>query len=151
MIGEILIIAYLVLLSTLKFLFVPFLSVHVHNFNFLTAALINIAGGFIGITFFFKTSTYFVERSHKKRLKDLEKGVIKRKKAFTRVNKFLVKVKNTMGMYGLAFLVLPFLSIPISSIVSAKYFHLKKKKMLFLLYTSSVVWSFLLSGIAILF
>ena len=151
MMSEILIIAYLVLLSTLKFLFVPFLSVHVHNFNFLTTALINIAGGFIGITFFFKTSSYFVDRSIIKRKKDLENGVVKQKKVFTRMNKFLIRVKNTMGMYGLAFLILPFLSIPISSIVSAKYFHLKKKKMLLLLYTSSIVWSFLLSGIAILF
>lgn len=151
MIGEILVIVYLVLLSTVKFLFVPFLSVHVHNFNFLTSSLISISGGFLGITFFFRTSTYFIDRSLKKRKKDLEKGVVKKKKAFTRVNKLLVRVKNTMGMYGLAFLILPFLSIPISSIVSAKYFHLKKKKMLFLLYTSTVVWSFLLSGIAVLF
>jgi hypothetical protein len=149
--GEVLIIAYLVLLSTIKFLFVPFLSIHVHNFNFITAALINIIGGIIGITFFFKTSAYFVERSIKKRHDAIEKGVYKPKKNFTRTNKLLVHIKNTMGMYGLAFLVLPFLSIPISSVVSAKYFHLKKKKMLFLLYTSCVVWSILLSAIALLF
>lgn len=149
--SEVLIIAYLVLLSSVKFLFVPFLSVHVHNYNFLTAALINISGALIGISFFFKTSTYFIERAIRKRKEAMEKGIAKPKKIFTRVNRFLVQVKNTMGMYGLAFLVLPFLSIPISSIVSAKYFHLKKKKMLFLLYTSSIIWSFLLSAIAFLF
>lgn len=149
--GEVLIVAYLVLLSSVKFLFVPFLSVHVHNYSFLAASLINITGALIGISFFFKTSTYFIERAIRKRKEAMEKGSAKPKKVFTRVNRFLVKVKNTMGMYGLAFLVLPFLSIPISSIVSAKYFHLKKKKMLFLLYTSSIVWSFLLSGIAFLF
>lgn len=151
MIGEILIIAYLVLLSTVKFLFVPFLSVHVHNYSFLVSSIISITGGFLGITFFFRSSTFFIDRSLKKRKKDLENGTVKQKKVFTRMNKLLVKVKNTMGMYGLAFLILPFLSIPISSIVSAKYFHLKKKKMLLLLYTSSVVWSFLLSAIAVLF
>lgn len=151
MVGEILVITYLVLLSTIKFLFVPFLSIHVHNYNYITAVLINISGGIIGISFFFKTSTYFIERSIRKRREALEKGNAKPKKVFTRLNRFLVKVKNTMGMYGLAFIILPFLSIPISSIVSAKYFHLKKKKMLFLLYVSSIVWSFLLSGIAFLF
>jgi hypothetical protein len=130
---------------------VPFLSIHVHNYNYITAVLINISGGIIGISFFFKTSSYFIERAIRKRHEALEKGNAKPKKVFTRVNRFLVKVKNTMGMYGLAFIILPFLSIPISSIVSAKYFHLKKKKMLFLLYTSSIVWSFLLSGIAFLF
>jgi len=151
MVGEILVISYLVLLSTVKFLFVPFLSIHVHNYNYLTAVLINISGGIIGISVFFKTSTYFIERGIRKRQEALAKGVAKPKKVFTRVNRFLVQVKNTMGMYGLAFIILPFLSIPISSIVSAKYFHLKKKKMLFLLYLSSVIWSFLLSGIALLF
>lgn len=151
MVGEILVIAYLVLLSTIKFLFVPFLSIHVHNYNYITAVLINISGGIIGISFFFKTSSYFIDRAIRKRQEALEKGNAKPKKVFTRVNRFLVKVKNTMGMYGLAFIILPFLSIPISSIVSAKYFHLKKKKMLFLLYTSSIVWSFLLSAIAFLF
>jgi hypothetical protein len=151
MVGEILVIAYLVLLSTVKFLFVPFLSIHVHNFNYITAVLINVSGGIIGISVFFKTSTYFIERAIKKRHEALAKGVAKPKRIFTRVNRFLVQVKNTMGMYGLAFIILPFLSIPISSIVSAKYFHLKKKKMLFLLYLSSIIWSFLLSGIALLF
>lgn len=149
--GEILVIAYLILLSSVKFLFVPFLSVHVHNYNFLTASIINIIGAFIGITFFFKTSTYFIERGIRKRIEAIEKGKAKPKRVFTRMNRLLVQVKNTMGMYGLAFIILPFLSIPISSIVSAKYFHLKKKKMLVLLYTSSVVWSFLLSAIAYLF
>ena len=142
---ELMVIAYLVLLSTVKFLFVPFLSVHVHDYNFITAVLINSIGGVIGITFFFRTSAYFIERSIEKR-----KHSLKKKKIFTRSNRFLVKVKNTMGMYGLAFLILPFLSIPISSIISAKYYHLHKGKMLLLLYSSSIVWSFLLSGIAFL-
>lgn len=149
--NDVLVISYLILLSTVKFLFVPFLSVHVHNYNFITASLINIIGGLIGVTFFFKTSAYFIERAIKKRKKALEEGKKKHKRIFTPMNRFLVKVKNTMGMAGLAFLILPFLSIPISSIISAKYYHLKKKKMLALLYTSSIIWSFLLSAIAILF
>lgn len=148
--ADILVLTYLILLSSVKFLFVPFLSVNVHNYSFLTAVIINVVGGFIGITFFFKTSSYFIDRAIKKRKESISLNK-KKKKVFTRVNRFLVKVKNTMGMYGLAFLILPFLSIPISSIVSAKYFHLKKGKMLFLLYTSTVVWSIVLSGIAMLF
>ena len=142
---ELMVIAYLLLLSTVKFLFVPFLSVGVHDYNYITAALINSIGGIIGITFFFRTSAYFIERAIEKR-----KTATKKKKIFTRSNRFLVKIKNTMGMHGLAFLVLPFLSIPISSIISAKYYHHHKSKMLFLLYSSCVVWSFLLSGIALL-
>lgn len=149
--ADILVISYLILLSSVKFLFVPFLSIHVHDYNFFTAFIINITGGIIGITFFFRTSSFFIDRAIKKRKKALLLGNAKPKKIFTPINRLLVKVKNTMGMVGLAFLILPFLSIPISSVVSAKYFHLKKKKMLILLYTSTIVWSFLLSGIAYLF
>jgi hypothetical protein len=127
---------------------VPFLSINVHNYTFLTGALINISGGIIGISFFFKTSSYFIDRAIKKRKIAIANNKIKRKKIFTRVNRLLVKVKNTMGMYGLAFFILPFISIPICSIVSAKYYHIKKKKMLVLLYSSTIVWSLLLSAIA---
>ena len=102
--GEVLVIVYLVLLSSVKFLFVPFLSVHVHDYNFLTASIINISGALMGITFFFKTSTYFIERTIRKRKEALLKGNQKPKKVFTKVNRILVRVKNTMGMYGLAFL-----------------------------------------------
>lgn len=145
---DILIISYLILLSSVKFLFVPFLSVNVHDYTLLTAFIINISGGIIGITFFFKTSSYFIDRAIRKRKEALENKKLKQKKVFTRVNRILVKVKNTMGMYGLAFLILPFISIPICSIVAAKYYHLKKRKMLLLLYSSSIVWSFFLSAIA---
>ncbi len=147
---NILIVSYLILLSTVKFLFVPFLSVNVHNYSFFTAVIINITGGLIGITFYFKTSSYFIERAIRKRQEALLKNALKKKKVFTRINRLLVRVKNTMGMVGLAFLILPFISIPICSIVSAKYYHIKKKKMLFLLYSSVIVWSFFLSGIAYL-
>ena len=79
--GDIFVVSYLILLSTVKFLFVPFLSVHVHNYNFLTASVINIIGSFIGITFFFKTSTYFIERGIRKRKEALEKGSKKQKES----------------------------------------------------------------------
>jgi len=147
---DILIISYLILLSTVKFLFVPFLSVNVHNYSFLTAFIINVSGGIIGITFFFRASSFFIERAIKKRKDALLNKKLKKKKIFTRVNRTLVRVKDTMGMYGLAFLILPFISIPICSIVSAKYYHLKKKKMMLLLYSSTIVWSFFLSAIAYL-
>ena len=145
---NVLIISYLILLSTVKFLFVPFISVHVHNYDFLTSSIISISGGLIGVSFFFKTSAFFIDRAIKKRKKAILNKTLKRKKVFTRVNRLLVSVKNTMGMYGLAFLILPFISIPICSIVAAKYYHLKKKKMLLLLYTSTIAWSFFLSAIA---
>ena len=149
--AEIFTITYLILLSTVKFFFVPFLSINFYNFSFLTSVLINTSGGIIGSTFFFKTSFYFVQKSLKKRQAKIAAGKVKPKKKFTKMNRFIVVVKNTMGMYGLALITPALISIPIGSMIAAKYYHLKPKKMLSLIYISSALWAMALSGVAIIF
>ena len=149
--AEVFTITYLVLLSAIKFLFVPFLSINFYNYSFLTSVLINTSGGIIGSTFFFKTSFYFVQRSIKKRKALVEAGKAKPKKIFNKLNRFIVVVKNTMGMYGLALITPALISVPIGSSIAAKYYHLKPNKILGLIYISSALWSMALSGIAIIF
>jgi len=56
-----------------------------------------------------------------------------------------------MGMYGLALITPALISIPIGSVIAAKYYHLQPKKMLGLIYISSLLWAMALSGIAIIF
>lgn len=149
--AEFLIIGYLILLSSVKFFIVPFLSVNFYEYGFLTSVIINTIGGIIGSTFFFKTSFYFVQRSLKRRLERIKNGKAKPKRRFTRTNRMIITMKNTMGMYGLALITPALISIPIGSIIAAKYYHLKPKKMLGLIYVSSVVWAAALSGIAFIF
>jgi len=149
--AEIFTITYLILLSTVKFLFVPFLSINFYNYSFITSVIINTSGGIIGSTFFFKTSFYFVQRSLKKRQAKIDAGKAKPKKIFTKMNRFIVVVKNTMGMYGLALITPALISVPIGSAIAAKYYHLRPKKMLGLIYISSTLWAMALSGIAIIF
>jgi hypothetical protein len=149
--AEVLTITYLILLSSVKFLFVPFLSINFYNYSFFTAVIINTAGGIIGSTFFFKTSFYFVQRTLKKRQAKIDAGKAKPKKIFTKMNRFIVVIKNTMGMYGLALITPALISIPIGSVIAAKYYHLQPKKMLGLIYLSSALWAMALSGFAIIF
>lgn len=149
--AEIFTITYLILLSTVKFIFVPFLSINFYHYNFFTSVIINTSGGIIGSTFFFKTSFYFVQRSMKKHQAKIDAGKAKPKKIFTKMNRFIVVVKNTMGMYGLALITPALISLPIGSAIAAKYYHLKPKKILGLIYVSSALWSMALSGIAIIF
>jgi hypothetical protein len=149
--GEVLIIGYLILLSSVKFFIVPFLSVNFYEYNFLTSVLINTAGGIIGSTFFFKSSYFFVQRSIRRRIKRIKDGKAKPKRIFTRTNRYIVRIKNTMGMYGLALITPALISIPIGSIIAAKYYHLKPNLMLGLIYISSFVWAAGLSGLAFIF
>ena len=149
--AEVFTVIYLVLLSSVKFFIVPFLSINFYNYSFFTSVIINTIGGIIGSTFFFKTSFYFVQRAIKRRQEKIEAGTAKPKKKFSKLNRFIVVVKNTMGMYGLALITPALISIPIGSVIAAKYYHLQPKKMLGLIYVSSLLWAMALSGIAIIF
>ena len=65
-------------------------------------------------------------RTHKKKKllieQAKEKGIeFKRKKVFTRTNKFIVRMKG-LGIIVICFYAPLFLSIPIGSIISAKFF-----------------------------
>ena len=63
---------------------------------------------------------------------------------FTRTNRLIVRIKRGYGVKGLALLSPPILSIPITSILAAKYFR-HDRRTLPLLLSSVVVWSFVLS------
>jgi hypothetical protein len=65
------------------------------------------------------------------------------KRKFTRVNKGLVKMKRGLGIYGVTLVAPLFLSIPIGSIVCAKFFgHDKRTFPLMLLFSGA--YSFLM-------
>ncbi|RLD25686.1 MAG: hypothetical protein DRI54_04340 [Bacteroidetes bacterium] len=81
--AEVFTVIYLVLLSSVKFFIVPFLSINFYNYSFFTSVIINTIGGIIGSTFFFKTSFFFVQRAIKRRQEKIEAGTAKPKKKFS--------------------------------------------------------------------
>lgn len=70
--------------------------------------------------------------SHKikerKRLERERKGIPEKvKRRFTPMNKFIVRLKRSIGIYGITFWAPFFLSIPIGTIVAYKFYSHKKR------------------------
>ena len=121
----------LFLLSTVKFMFAP-LGGPGLGLTFFETYFACVAGGLFGATIFFFSSDYFIKRSKSKNekllKKKLDQGIpITKKKVFTKTNKFIVKIKMSIGIIGISFWAPFLLSIPIGSIVAAKFYGDNKK------------------------
>lgn len=119
-------------ISTVKFITAPFLGLAVPGNTFFWTWLVVICGGIFGVSVFYFLAEFFMERARKKAI---EKGIVKKK--FTRMNKLSVKLKHSLGIYGLALLTASILSIPIGSIITAKFFG-HEKSTIFILYAAVV-------------
>ncbi len=107
--------------------------------------LIGFTAGFSGITFFFFLSEYFMKRARLKRLSRLKRGTAKPKKNFTRLNKIIVRSKQKIGLIGIAFITPTIVSIPVGTIIMAKFY--KRHKWAY----PSLIISMMLWGMAMLF
>ncbi len=140
-----------VLTSSTKFFLAPFLAKNIYGFSFMETVGMTIAGGWIGVLFFYLFSGWVVrkttERRWKKAVKDRARGKYKPRKKFTRMNKLIIRVKWGFGLIGLAAITPPLVSIPLGSVLAAKYFR-KNPFTLAALMFSVVVWSFLLTWAA---
>lgn len=132
-------ISYGFVLGTFKYLFAQWLMVDWYyrvlestDYSFLDVFLPSYIGAVVTMSIFYWGSEYFIKRSAKKKTKarqkaELEGEIYVPKKNFTFVNKLLVKIRKTLGIYGLTFLAPLFLSIPGGSVVCAKFFGDQKK------------------------
>lgn len=117
-------------LATFKFMFAGIPGAKV-DIPFWQTLLATFAGGLISSAFFYYSAEGFMMLNRKRRLKKLqealEKGIpLKQKKNFTRMNKFIVLIKRKIGIYGISFWAPLFLSVPIGSIVTAKFYGNKR-------------------------
>ncbi len=119
------------LLSTVKFMFIPFAGPST-NLSFLETYLICISGASFCAAFFYYLSDFFIKRAHSKQVleylkaKELNQPFLIQKK-FTKRNKIIVKTKKSIGIYGIAMYAPFFLSVPIGSIVAAKFYRKNKR------------------------
>lgn len=118
-------------LSTIKFLFTPFAG-PASGLTFIETYVSCVAGGVFSATIFFFASEYFMIRTHKKRKEMIrkfkEEGVpMKEKKKFTRMNKFIVRIKRRFGIIGISMYAPLFLSVPIGTIIAAKFYGKDKR------------------------
>ena len=91
-------------------------------------------GGCVGSAFFYYSAEFFMNRTRIKREKErIEKGgSFVEKNKFTRVNKGIVKLKNRFGKLGICFWAPFLLSVPLGSIVVAKFFGRESFTFLFI-------------------
>lgn len=120
----------LLALSTIKFLFAPFGGPAL-KISFFETYFSCVIGAFISSTFFFFLAEYFLKRSFNKKrdanLKAEKEGIVlPKKKIFTKMNKSLIRIKHKLGIFGIAFLAPLFLSIPVGTIIVAKFYGKNK-------------------------
>lgn len=119
------------LLSTVKFMFAPFTGSGL-GLPFWETYIASVAGGTFGAAFFYYSSELLIKYSHKKRVaknEALEKqGLpIPYKKKFTKMNRFIIRIKRSLGIYGVCFWAPFFLSVPVGTIIVAKFYGKLKK------------------------
>jgi len=130
----------------LKFFFSGLVSYRMGN-SFWETVLLTGASGCLGTVIFYLAGTRVIEwlrMRHLRRVARAEASGVPHKRIFTRTNRLIVKIKRSYGIKGLAALAPPILSIPITSILAAKYFRHDRRTLPFLL-SSVLVWSVVLS------
>ena len=117
--------------SMIKFLFTPFGGPKA-GLTFIETYAVCVAGALLSAAIFYFSSEFFLIRAHKKRKemvrKSIETGIpLKQKKKFTKTNKLIVRIKHKLGIIGVAFYAPLFLSIPIGTIITAKFYGKEKR------------------------
>jgi hypothetical protein len=99
------------LLATIKFMFAPFGGVP-FDLSFLETFLASFLGGSISSFIFYFSANYFLKKTK------IKEGA----KIHTKTNKLIVKLKRNTGKIGVCFWAPFFLSIPLGSIITAKFY-----------------------------
>ncbi|MBL7962329.1 MAG: hypothetical protein JNM31_00665 [Flavobacteriales bacterium] len=135
--------------SMVKFAVSPLVSYGL-GYSFLETLIVTSIGGCLGVLVFHRSASWFMQRARLRRLHQqiaMEHGALPRKhRTFTRSRRFIVRIKTNQGLQGLALLTPVVLSIPLGSIIAAKYFP-NDRRTLPVLLSSVVIWSAVLSSV----
>ncbi len=134
-------------------MFTPFLG-PAENLSFIETYILCVSGGIVSAGIFYFLSDYFMHNSRVKQLKknqsQIDKGEkIKLKKKFTKKNRIIVKTKMTIGQVGLSLWAPFFLSVPIGTIIVAKFFR-KKRGTFILICVGMLLNAFIMTSLAYL-
>lgn len=141
---EVISILFMLLISSTKFFFAP-TTAFVSGYSYLETIGLTISGGFLGVLIFF----YFGELLKKifKNFRFFKKR--KEKRTFTKRNKRILRIRNKYGLIGLSLLTPILFSIPLGSLLAARFFDHDRRTIPFLL-ASVILWSFILTTITFL-
>jgi hypothetical protein len=117
----------------IKFMFTPFAGpTPAADLTFIETYVSCVSGAIFSAAIFYFSSGFFMRRAQQKRAaaeqRALETGVLlKPKRKFTRMNKLIVRIKRRFGIIGVSMYAPFFLSVPIGSIVAAKFYGKEKR------------------------
>lgn len=110
-------------MGTVKFMFAA-TSMMAFSVSYWEVVFATFLGAFVSFNFFFFFSGLLMERAKEKKLIKIKDGTLKPKKQFSKMNKFIVKMKLSSFGYFVLVIVGPMvLSIPIGSIIIAKFYR----------------------------
>lgn len=133
----------LMALSGVKFMLAPGTTM-LAGYGFMETVLITTAGGTIGVFVFYYAGEFIfctVRDWINKRRKNK-----KVRKTFSRTNRLIVKTKLNYGLLGLAVITPTLLSIPLGSMIAARFFRYNRLTLPALV-GSVIIWSILISGV----
>lgn len=118
------------LFSTVKFMYAA-IPGSIFDVPFWQTYLANTGGGVLGAAIFYFGSELFIKRNHQRKIRKNEAAIaaglpVKKKKRFTKTNRFIVKLKWKLGIVGITFYAPLLLSIPIGTIIAAKFYNKQK-------------------------
>lgn len=97
------------------------------GFSFLQNFLFTSIGGCIGVLLFYNLSAWLTERarlrSMRKRAQAIASGAASAVRVFTKRNRWIIRLKHVSGFVGVAALTPLVLTIPVGSILAARFFH----------------------------
>lgn len=140
-------IIFVFFISSIKFLFAPGTALSM-NMPYWEVIVVTIAGGCTGVCFFYFGAGYFFKRAQIKRekkaaaLKAIGKYIVPKK--FTRMNKFVVRIKRRFGLIGLSIVTPAIISIPFGCIILARFYP-NWRITVPVLFAFVVGWSFFLT------
>jgi hypothetical protein len=140
------------LFASVKFLFSPFFAEGLH-LNFLESVISTTIGGIFGILAFgfvgevisdsWKSMIAFFLPIFTKKSK--VQAIKHANRKFKWMNRFIVKVKHRLGLFGLAFLSPCLISIPLGAIACMSFFSHRRKEAFLYLFISLAFWSIVLN------
>ena len=143
MIANLLTVLGLALLASVKFLFAP-AAIYLAGYNYFTAVAITTVGGFFGVWIFYRLGKSIIAWINK------IYHPAKPRRKFTMLNRFMIKVRADYGLLGLSIITPCIISIPIGSVIAARFYGHKRWTLLFI-YLSVLLWSLILNSITYYF
>ena len=138
------------LLCSVKFAVAFLPTIRINGYNFVESILFGLASGFIGNAAFIYAGDYLNKAIDRFTLWVRGSKPRKVRKKFTKTTRRIVYIKSRYGLIGIALLSPIVISIPIGAFVAVRYFHNKKKILLYMM-AAVLVWSVVFSTINLLF